>query len=96
MKKPAIVLIVLLLAGSGLAMGKSGSCGGSSCPVNMPCPQSGCATSSGGSSVQSDAGSSAAASACQGHCSHDGCGTAGGCQACCGNNCAACCGAVNN
>jgi len=89
MKKLAIVSIVLLLAGIGLALGQAGSC---NCHSNTACPQTGC-TENCGSSCALGTG---LASQCAASCPNANCGTAGGCQACCGTNCTACCGAASS
>ena len=97
MKKLAILSIVLLFAGIGLAFGEAGHCTGNcNCPSGTTCSQSVCGTSCGGSCVQeaSVTPSASVASSCGTHCPLGGCGGTGGCQACCGANCAACCGAA--
>jgi hypothetical protein len=90
MKKLAIVSIVLLLAGIGLAIGQPGSC---SCPGSTSCSQSGCAATCAGPCSLSPAESANAPSSCGSNCSLGGCTATGGCQACCGSNCVGCCGA---
>ncbi|HWQ20095.1 MAG TPA: hypothetical protein VN455_09995 [Methanotrichaceae archaeon] len=94
MKNLAIISLLLLFAGIGIAFGDTGNC---SCPNSTACPQAGCVASCGGAcahnaGTESAAISAPAAAACGAQCPNGGCGSAGGCQACCGTNCAACCG----
>ena len=99
MKNLAIVSIVLLLAGIGLAFGEAGHCAGNcNRPSGTACSQSVCGASCGGSCVQeaSVTPSASVTFSCGTHCPLGGCGGAGGCQACCGANCAACCGASSS
>ena len=94
MKNLAIISLLLLFAGIGIAFGDTGNC---SCPNSSACPQVGCVASCGGTCSQNANAASAAfsvseASTCGTQCPKGDCGTVGGCQACCGSNCSACCG----
>ena len=85
MNKLAIVSIVLLLAGMGLALGQAGSC---ICPSSTSCAQTGCLENCSGSCAQEDG----AASSCAANCPKGNCGSAGGSEASCAINSATCCG----
>jgi len=99
MKKLAILSIVLLFAGIGLAFGEADAAQETATAlavqrvrnrsvgraVEVSCIQEASVTPS-----------ASVASSCGTHCPLGGCGGAGGCQACCGANCAACCGASSS
>ncbi len=101
MKRLAIMSIVLLLAGIGLAFGLTET-GQSAC--GAPCPNAGCGGAGGcqaccGDNCAACCGSSTDQSAsvtpaCAAACPNAGCGGEGGCQACCGDDCDACCGST--
>ena len=97
MKKLAIVSIVLLFAGIGLAFGEAGHCTGNcNCPSGTACSQSVSGANCGGSCTNdaSAASSSSVASPCGTHCPKGNCGGAADCKGCCGSNCGACCGSA--
>lgn len=97
MKKLSVVLLVLLLAGIGVAFGQTEH---SAC--RDQCPSAGCGGEGGckaccGDNCAACCGSSNSQSAsatpvCAVKCAGEGCGSAGGCQSCCGDDCASCCG----
>jgi hypothetical protein len=90
----AVVSFLLLFAGIGLALGDAGSC---ICPNSISCSQEGCVANCGGTcaetaSITSPALNTTEAAPCGAQYPNGGCGSAGGCQACCGTNCTSCCG----
>ena len=95
LRKMALILIVLLLAGTGLTLGQT--CGGNcNCPSGTACSQSVCGANCGGSCTHdaSVASSASVASPCGTHCPTGNCVGASGCKGCCGSNCGACCGSA--
>lgn len=88
LRKTALILIVLLVAGIGLTLGQAAQCTGNcNCPAGTSCSHSTCGAGCGGSC----GGAASSATPCGSHCPIGGCGSAGGCHSCCGSNCAGCC-----
>gem|GEM_PF-1157082 len=98
MKKLATISIILMFAVIGLTFGAAeNNMGKCTCPGNTTCSQSACGANCGGlcAHVTTSNSSATATFQCGSHCPMKMCGNADDCKACCGPNCADCCGKAN-